>query len=76
MYRRVLHARDNLLGEISQPAGVTLHIEWALQHIRNQALRNRDSGGIREPRVVKAAGERQQLVGLRADLATADDHGS
>ncbi|HEY5431623.1 MAG TPA: hypothetical protein VIK04_21095 [Solirubrobacteraceae bacterium] len=76
MYGRVIHARDSLLGEVSQPAGITSHKQRALHDIRYQALRNRDSGGIREPRVVKPAGERQQVVGLRADLVTADDHGS
>ncbi len=76
MYRRVVHARDSPLDEISQPAGITRHVDGALQDIRYEALRDRDSGGIGEPRVLETVSERKQVDGLRADLMTADDRGS
>jgi hypothetical protein len=64
MYRRVVHARDSLLGKISQPAGITRDVDGALQDIRYQELRNRDPAGISKPRIVKTASEREQVDGV------------
>jgi hypothetical protein len=76
MHRRVVHRRNSPPREMSQPAGITRHMDWAFHDIGYQALCDRDSAGIGEPRVVETVGEGQQVGGLGPDLVTADDHGS